>query len=57
MTSNYTSLFLLKFVIAEYVDTYVHLSKYIKNCGEFSKKPVDLSGCAAAIGSSNQMTG
>ena len=41
----------------------MHLSKYTKNCGDLLKKPVDSSGCAAAIElsennvSSNQMTG
>ena len=33
----------------------MHLRSY-KNCGEFPKKPVDSSGCAAVIGSSNHMT-
>ena len=41
MTSNETSLALLKSFIAEDVDTYVHLRKYIWNCGEFLKKPID----------------
>ena len=27
----------------------MHLSKYLKNCGEFPNKPVNSSGCAAAI--------
>ena len=66
MTNNETSFALLESIVAEDVDAYVHLSKYIKNCGEFPKKPVDSSGCAAAIeildnqqfdnSSSNQMT-
>ena len=30
MTSNETSFALLKYIIAEGVDTYVHLGKYIK---------------------------
>ena len=41
MASNDTSLALLEYIIEEYVDTYVHLSKHIKNCGESPKKPVD----------------
>ena len=49
MTSNETSFALLKSIISEDVDAYVHLCKYITNCGEFPKKPVDSSGCAAAI--------
>ena len=56
MTSNETSFALLKSIIAEGVDTYVHLRKNIKNCGGFPKKPVDSSGCASVIGSSNQNT-
>ena len=38
------------------------MSKYIKNCGDFPKKPDDSSGCDTAIylsennGSSNQIT-
>ena len=55
MTSNEISFALLKSIIADSVDTYVHLKKY-KNCGEFPKKPVDSSGCAAIINSSNNMT-
>ena len=34
MTSNETSLSLLNSIIAEDGDAYVHLSKYIINCGE-----------------------
>ena len=56
MTSNETSFALLKSIISEDVDTYVPIIKYIKNFGEFPKKPVDSSGCAASIGSSNHMT-
>ena len=60
-TSNENPLALLKFIIWEDLDAYVHLSKY-KNCGEFTNKPVFLSGCASAIessennGSSDQIT-
>ena len=62
MASNETSFDLLKSIIAEDVDEYVHLSIYIYKCVEVMKKPVDSSGCAAAIelsknnGSSNNMT-
>ena len=55
MTSNETSFSLLKSVIAEGVYTYVHLRKYIKSVVNL-QKTVDSYGCAAAIGSSNQMT-
>ena len=41
MTTNDTSLAFLESIIAEYVDEYVQLRKYIKNCGESPKKPVD----------------
>ena len=59
--SNETSFSLFKYSIEEDVDAYVHLIKYIKNCGEFPKKLVNPSGCDAAIelsknnGASNQM--
>ena len=57
MTSNETSLALLKSIISEDVDTCVHISKFIKSCGEFPNKPVDSSVYTVAIGSSNKMTG
>ena len=33
MTSNETSFALLKSIISEDIDAYVHQSKHIKNCG------------------------
>ena len=54
--SNETSFVLLKSIIADYVDTYVHLSQHIKHYGVFPKQPVDSSGCASGIGSSNHIT-
>ena len=62
MTSNETSFALLKSIITENVDEYVHLIIYIYNCGRHLKKTVNSSSCAAAIelsennGSSNQIT-
>ena len=62
MASDETSFDLLRSIIAEDVDAYVQLRKYIKNCDKFLKKPVDSSGCADAIKllennrPSNQMT-
>ena len=38
MTSDETSFSLLKSIIAEDVDTYVDLRKYIENCGKIPKK-------------------
>ena len=40
---NDTYFALPKSIIAEYVDGYVHMSKYIKNCGKFPKKLVNSS--------------
>ena len=37
MTSNETSFALLKFMITDYVDAYVHLSKYIKTVVNFRR--------------------
>ena len=57
-TTNETSFTLFDSIIALGVDLYVHLSQYIKTCGKFPYKPVDLSSCAVKIElSDNQPSG
>ena len=55
MTYNEISFALLKSIIADNFDAYVHLIEYKKRFGLFPKKPVDSSGCDSEVGSSNQM--
>lgn len=49
MTPNETSFDPLKSIIAEDIEARLHLIKYIKNYGKFTKKSVNLSVFADAI--------
>ena len=49
MNISETSFDLLKYIIAEDVEAYVHLIQYIKKCGKFPKKPADSYVCATVV--------
>ena len=49
ITTNGASLHLLWPIITDVLEAHAHLSRYIKICGTFLMKPVNLSDCSAAI--------